>query len=55
MYLGYHASFEKKRGSRHAAHAAKALRWRVDQLTKMSKKKYFSPRNGVLTDLNINV
>ena len=28
-----------KRGSRHAAHAAKALRWRVDQLIKSLIKK----------------
>ena len=37
-----------KRGSRHAAHAAKALRWRVDQLLKALKRKKLSPRNGVM-------
>ena len=31
--------FTPKRGSRHAAHAAKALRWRVDQLLKTSYKE----------------
>ena len=29
----------RKRGSRHATHAAKALRWRVDQNTKMPYKE----------------
>ena len=39
---------DRKHRSRHAAHAAKALRWRVNQLLKcLIKKITLSPRNGV--------
>ena len=34
-----HVIGDFKRGSKHAAHTAKALRWRVDQLTKMPHKE----------------
>ena len=60
MLIMHELNLLSKRGSRHAAHAAKALRWRVDQLLKYLIKKnilfsvmvYLMFRSALATEVN---